>query len=256
MTARVTKRLMTLVSVALLALVAMLAGSGDARHGSDRWSFHDLTTQQARGLASSGPAARTPARAAATWCGTPSNKDLVPNGLAGNPVHWIYMSPSDEADQLPTYANVMQTDAEAIDAWWRSQDPSRAPRNDVAPSSCGLQVDLTAIRLTQPGAQLASIETRADTIADTLVSARLLVTAYEVRHLLRRSGRAGDLRPGRKRRLRARLRDGLRPSMSGSSRSRPLPRTSCCTRWGRSPTGLPTTAPSPATGMSATTPTT
>ena len=111
-----------------------------------------------------------PERSKATWCGTPSAKDLVPNSLAGNPVHWVYMTPADEPDQLPTYASVMQTDAEAIDAWWRGQDPTRAPRNDMAPSSCGLQVDLSTIRLGQPGSALASVEARADTIANSLVS--------------------------------------------------------------------------------------
>src|SRR5688572_9551165 len=76
------------------------------------------------------PAVRAPARGTATWCGTPAQADLTPNTRAGVPVHWIYAVPSDGGDRFASFANTMQTDAEEIDAWWRREDPARAPRND------------------------------------------------------------------------------------------------------------------------------
>lgn len=102
------------------------------------------------------PSARATAAAAATWCGTPTGADLVPNTIAGHPVHWIYAIPSDGGDRLSTVASVMQTDAEEIDAWWRREDSSRAPRNDLAALPCGQQLDLTSLRLPLSGAQLTS----------------------------------------------------------------------------------------------------
>jgi hypothetical protein len=94
------------------------------------------------------------ARTAATWCGTATQTDRHPNAVAGHPSKWIYALPSDGADALATYGTVMQTDAEAIDAWWRLQDPARTPRNDVAAFPCGTQLDIATLRLPQSGAQL------------------------------------------------------------------------------------------------------
>jgi hypothetical protein len=95
------------------------------------------------------------ARAAATWCGAAVQQDRRPNVTAGHPVKWLYAVPADGADALGTYANVMQTDAEAIDAWWRSQDSTRTPRNDLAQFACGAQLDLATLRFPQSGAGLA-----------------------------------------------------------------------------------------------------
>ncbi len=85
-------------------------------------------------------------------------------------MHWVYAIPSDGADRLASYGSAMQADAESIDAWWRSQDPLRAPRNDLAPFSCGLQLDLSLLRLPQSGSQLASIDTRFRAIAMSLMA--------------------------------------------------------------------------------------
>jgi Divergent InlB B-repeat domain len=110
-----------------------------------------------------------PAVAAATaWCGQTAQADRVPNLVAGNPVHWIYMIPSDGADNLGGLAPVMQSDAEQIDAWWRSQDPTRTPRNDVASFSCGAQLDITTVRSTRSSAQLAPLGGRFPAIVDSL----------------------------------------------------------------------------------------
>ncbi len=108
---------------------------------------------------------------AATWCGTPAQADLRPNTLSGFPVHWIYVLPSDAADRFTTFASAMQTDAEAIDAWWRREDPTRAPRNDLAQLSCGAQLDISSLRLPQSSAQLAAQEGRFVTLFDALQAA-------------------------------------------------------------------------------------
>jgi hypothetical protein len=109
--------------------------------------------------------------AGAAWCGSAAQADLVPNGVAGNPVHWIYVVPSDGADSLAAVASTMQADAEQIDAWWRGQDPTRTPRNDVTAFSCGTQLDITTVRSTQSSTQLTSIGQRFSGIVNALRSA-------------------------------------------------------------------------------------
>src|SRR5215510_11146716 len=108
------------------------------------------------------------ARAAATWCGTASELDTRPNAVAGNPVHWIYAIPSDGADRFTSFASRMQTDWETIDSWWRGQDPSRAPRSDLAQFSCGNQLDISLVRLPQSGSQLSVPDSPFDMIWDAI----------------------------------------------------------------------------------------
>jgi hypothetical protein len=88
--------------------------------------------------------------------------------VAGNPVHWIYLIPSDGSDNLGAVANTMQSDAEQIDGWWRGQDPTRTPRNDVTAFSCGSQLDVSTIRSTLSNAQLTPISSRFAGIVETL----------------------------------------------------------------------------------------
>jgi hypothetical protein len=113
---------------------------------------HAVTSAESAGL----PAIRTPAAASATWCGSAAAADVVPNVVAGVPIHWLYVMPSDGPDRLTTYASVMQTDADAIDAWWRREDPTRTPRNDLRSLSCGNQLDISSLRLQQTGLDLDS----------------------------------------------------------------------------------------------------
>jgi Divergent InlB B-repeat domain len=149
----------------LVALPLALAAVGAARDGGVRVpASHTLMRADVDGLSS----IRAPASASATWCGTPQRADLTPNALAGFPVKWIYATPSDGADRLATIASAMQTDAEAIDAWWRREDPTRTPRNDLTPLSCGLQLDLSVLRMDSPGAQLVG-DGRFGTIFTSLV---------------------------------------------------------------------------------------
>jgi hypothetical protein len=116
---------------------------------------------------------RVAARTAATWCGDAAQADRVPNGVAGNPIHWVYVIPSDGADNLSAMGSVMQTDAEQIDSWWISQDPTRTPRNDVTTFSCGAQLDITTVRTSRSSAQLSPLQGRFSGIVDALAQARL-----------------------------------------------------------------------------------
>ena len=96
--------------------------------------------------------------------------DAKPNAVAGYPVHFIYAVPSDGTDRLSTFANRMETDWEAIDSWWRGQDPTRTPRADVAQFPCGLQIDLSSVKLRQSSAQIAAQEEPFDQVFDSLDS--------------------------------------------------------------------------------------
>ena len=144
-----------LAVVALGGAAERTVGAGPAR---GRLEVRDLTLETAKAAVSAEalPVVRATTQAAATWCGTSSQLDLTPNAVAGNPVHWLYAIPSDGQDRSSALANAMQSDAEAIDAWWRTQDTTRLPRNDLSQFSCGLQIDLTSLRMPQPGSQLAS----------------------------------------------------------------------------------------------------
>ena len=93
--------------------------------------------------------------------------------VAGSPIHWVYLIPSDGADNVSSVASVMQADAEQIDAWWRGQDSTRAPRNDLATFSCATQLDVTTVRSPRPGSQLAPLDGRFSLIFDTLEQAGL-----------------------------------------------------------------------------------
>ena len=173
----------TVAAVAIPAVVGAIAlatglGSGAT---SSAASLIDVDTVRV----SSGdslPAVRAPASASATWCGTPSPADLTPNALAGFPVHWIYAIPSDGQDRFATFAHTMQTDAEAIDAWWRREDPTRAPRNDLTQLQCGVQLDLSTMRIPLSGAQLAEAGGRFGSLFDALdaVDFRSPFTKYVV----------------------------------------------------------------------------
>jgi Divergent InlB B-repeat domain len=112
-------------------------------------------------------------RATASWCGAASQVERAPNTVAGNPVHWVYAIPSDSQDRLATLGSVMQTDAEETDAWWRAQDPTRAPRNDLSQFACGPQLDITTVRLTESTAQLAPLGGRFAAMFNALGAAGL-----------------------------------------------------------------------------------
>ncbi len=150
-----------------LALAAVLAAASvagaSARPAPAGFEVQEVT---AADIAPSGSIAAPAAPAA--WCGGASATDRVPNVVAGNPVHWVYVIPSDGADNLGGLAQVMQGDADQIDAWWRTQDSTRVPRNDVATFPCGAQLDITTLRMSLSSAQLSPLAGRFESIAGAL----------------------------------------------------------------------------------------
>lgn len=161
------------VVLVLVALVAITGGTANPGPEGGRPSVHDLSLETVSAAVSARalPDTRTPAQASATWCGTSSQVDLTPNALAGFPVHWIYVVPSDGQDRLSTFASAMQTDAEAIDAWWRTQDSTRVPRNDLTLFSCGTQLDVSTLRMPQSSSELTALEGRFDAVFDAVTAA-------------------------------------------------------------------------------------
>jgi Divergent InlB B-repeat domain len=153
--------------VAALSLAAFLASVAVAATGAGAQQAA-ASVRSSSAAAFDAPSGFVARGAETTWCGTAAESDRTPNEIGGNPVHWIYLIPSDGADQLSSVANAMQSDAEQIDSWWRGQDPSRTPRNDLASFSCGAQLDITTLRSERSSSQLFSLGGRFAGIADSL----------------------------------------------------------------------------------------
>ncbi len=143
-------------------MAAAGAAAGADSPAAARFARSSLTAEIDARSASARPAAAT------AWCGAAAQADRVPNAVAGNPVHWVYLIPSDGTDSLGAVANAMQSDADQVDAWWRGQDPSRVPRNDMTTFSCGTQLDITTVRSTLSGSELTPISNRFSGIIETL----------------------------------------------------------------------------------------
>jgi hypothetical protein len=149
-----TRHVMLRGAVVSAAVASLYGGAaGGVAHGP---SPDALTLSAAVASVEAGELPGRSARAAATWCGSATREDLTPNVVAGHPVHWVYAFPADGLDRMTELGSVMQTDAEAIDAWWRSNDSARVPRNDLARFACGVQIDLTTLRLQGSSAALAT----------------------------------------------------------------------------------------------------
>ncbi|HEY3183754.1 MAG TPA: hypothetical protein VGJ77_13015 [Gaiellaceae bacterium] len=106
-----------------------------------------------------------PGALGAGWClSGEAASDRVPDVPAGAQVHVLYAVPSDAADNFAAAVPGILDDVTRIDAWWRTQDPTRTPRFDLAPTPECTDLgalDLTFVRLTAPSAQLSSNTFRA-----------------------------------------------------------------------------------------------
>jgi hypothetical protein len=151
---------------AIIASTLFLAAASAGPQRGERRS--ESRTIEARTQSLGAHAPTRSARTGATWCGTPSQSDQAPNVVAGYAAHWIYAIPADGQDRFATFASRMQTDAEGISAWWRGQDATRVPRNDLAQLACGAQLDVSMVRLPQSGAQLSSVDVRFEGIVTAL----------------------------------------------------------------------------------------
>jgi Divergent InlB B-repeat domain len=111
----------------LILLVAALAPGAAAHDSSPLGAEHVRVT--------SVPALPLVARSAVAWCGTgqPTAVDRLPNAdlSSTRQVHVSYVIPADALDQFGALAPKIATDAEAMDTWWRGQDPARTIRFDL-----------------------------------------------------------------------------------------------------------------------------
>jgi hypothetical protein len=111
----------------------------------------------------------SPAVAAAPptpWCGASAESaaDRLPDAISAFEIHVIYAIPADGTDLFAQRASVIATDAASMDAWWRAQDGTRAPRFDLAAfqdcASTFGQLDISAVRLPQDAAAYAADQYR------------------------------------------------------------------------------------------------
>src|SRR5438552_15651946 len=66
------------------------------------------------------------------WCGTgESATDRVPEAVASYQIHVVYAYPADAPDRFASLAGTFASAINAIDVWWRGQDPTRTPRFDL-----------------------------------------------------------------------------------------------------------------------------
>jgi hypothetical protein len=95
--------------------------------------------------------------ASSGWCGTPGALDR-PDAVSAFLIHVVYAVPSDAPDRFAERVSPILADLAAIDAWWRSEDPTRAPRLDLLQGACDStlgRLDLGSIRLPREGAYYA-----------------------------------------------------------------------------------------------------
>lgn len=88
------------------------------------------------------------------WCGTDSaGADRLPDATQAYAVHVAYARAPGSPDRFAQWAPRIVGDAAAIDAWWRREDPTRAPRFDLFPfapcESAFGTLDLTNVALPQ-----------------------------------------------------------------------------------------------------------
>ena len=109
-------------------------------------------------VAALGSAAPAAASTPLPWCGIGSSEgDRLPDATPGFAVHVAYVRPPRAADRLAEWAPRIVGDIAAIDAWWRSQDPTRSPRFDLYPFACASpfgQLDISNVTLQQAAGQI------------------------------------------------------------------------------------------------------
>jgi hypothetical protein len=67
-----------------------------------------------------------------SWCGPDESPKDRPDLVVGKQVHVVYAYPTDWADRFGDMARTIVRDLAGVDTWWRSQDPLRTPRFDLA----------------------------------------------------------------------------------------------------------------------------
>ena len=144
-------------------------------------------------LVPTAPAAIAPLR----WCGNDlAQSDRVHDRMGGEQIHVIYALPSDGPDRFAELASPIATDVAAIDAWWRREDPSRAPRFDLfdfpgCESRFG-NLDLSFVRLPDPTSVYLPDLDRFQRIATQLAATPFVFAAPDKKYLVFYDGVVAD----------------------------------------------------------------
>ncbi len=145
----------------LPVLVALVVGTSRGEPADRRLSAVRSTTAV--------PVAVPVRSLAGAWCAEPTGADR-PGSTLGPTVHVVYAIPADAPDGFAELGPAIAADAEAVDGWWRRQDPGRALRFDRYPASCGDQLDLTLVRLSETTRYFQRFAVQGDMIFEDIVA--------------------------------------------------------------------------------------
>lgn len=127
-------------------------------------------------------AAGAPGAHAAGWCGGGVTSTDRPDAVTGPQLHVVYAYPYDSGGGAATWASQIVDDLEAVDAWWRGQDPTRTLRFDLAPfpGCTGLgALDLGVLQLQATGAQLQPTDGRFEALFREVFRAMPTLSAWK-----------------------------------------------------------------------------
>ena len=106
--------------------------------------------------------------ALAGWCGTGAANQDLPDLVTGAQVHAVVALPADAPDTFAATANRLADDAATMTAWWQGQDPTRIPRFDTASFGGTVCLDVTFVRLPDPGASYTGASASFSRVAQQL----------------------------------------------------------------------------------------
>lgn len=131
----------------------------------------------------------TAAAAPLRWCGNDvAQMDRVHDRMGGEQIHVIYAVPADGTERFAELASSIATDVAAIDAWWRREDSTRAPRFDLFEfPGCETRfgnLDLSFVRLPEPASVYGPSLDRFQRIATQLAATPFVFAAPEKKYLV------------------------------------------------------------------------
>ena len=106
----------------------------------------------------------------ASWCGAGETQTDRPDVTTGYQVHAVVAQPSDAPDNFVADASHMADDLASVSTWWLSQDPTRVPRFDQAVFPAGTCLDISYVRLPNPGASYLGSSNAFNAVTQTLNS--------------------------------------------------------------------------------------
>lgn len=115
------------------------------------------------------------------WCGSDeSATDRLPEAVSSYQIHVVYAYPSDGQDRFASLSGTIASAINAVDVWWRGQDPTRTPRFDLfdfpgCATTLG-RLDVSSVRLPHDSSYFAPEDLVADRLAADIVSAGFVET--------------------------------------------------------------------------------